>query len=654
MVVRPIGLRACAAMLFSAFVLLSGLACGKSAARKAAEATTFDVSGTVKYTRIPVHYDANGVPTGYETDSSTFVSAAARGVVVRVFQKKPQIGTDYQSVDVWTLVGTTTTDSDGKYAVNGSALKGYPTFVELASVATQAVSPASVITLIADPAGVYSTSRILDRPIYAQRKALDGTVSSGDPTHASLGTASATVDFTVGLDDPWMVVGQKWWIPASSSFAMPETVAAGSRVVGILDSFYVFGQVYGNCVPTSTSGALDLHYRPGLTARRGTFVEYNPELLPLSWDGSAYHYLGAVAGGGTLDGTVQQDDAFNTNVLYRMLGRNMVYGQRKTAVLPDGNPATSLAPDLVLVEGFGDAMAAEMVKSPYLCGPTPATRFTAVRDIRDLSALTPAQISGFSAPAITALTWDLALINTKITAPGTATAWKDITPINLLRFYTLLAPTADSGTATVTTDCVSLFTQLARLQEDKGSADNSDLKTFFTDAVLTPLCAKYNVTWSGKDNAILPKYTQTWGIDPDTLVTPFPTFTMSMAQAVKTRRYDITYPAGTAVETAVDAYPNTSYDEVRYARFALTSDRAYTLRVTTVPALPAGAQIEVRLDGDAQQTYLFPKLSSQALTLAGNPSDFSTPTWHTLRIRILSPDVQVPGTQVTIHLEKKN
>jgi len=648
------GLRACAAYLFSALLLLTGMACGKSASEKAAEAATFDITGTVKFGRVPVHYDATGIPTGLETDPALITSTAARGIDVRVYQLKPQYDANYQEVKVWTLVGSTATNSEGKYNIPGLATKGYPTFVEVTSIATQAVSPASTITVMADPKGVYSDAQVTERPIYVLRKALDGTTSDTDPVHSTVGNAAATVDFTVGQDDKWMVVHPKWYTPPVASYTMPETVAVGSRVLAILDSCYAFGQVYGNCVPTNGNGVLDLHYRPGLTVKRGTFVEYNPSLLPRSWDGSTYHFFGSIAGGGTLDGTPQQDDAFNLNVLYQMLGRNAVYSQGKSAVVPAGVPTPSLAPDLVLVEAFGDAMAAALCHSPYLCGATPATRFTAVRDIRDLSGLSAAQITPFSAQAVTAMCWDMMLINTAITAPGDYTAWKTINPVNLVRFYTLVRPSATSGVNTVATDCPSLFTQMARLQEDKSSSDNSDLKTFFTDAVLTSLGSKYHFTWAGKDDAVLPRYTQTWGIDPDTLVTPFPTLSMSMAAATKIKRYEVSYVGGNAVESAVDAYPNNSYDEVRYARFALTTDRSYILRVTTVPALPAGAQVEVRLEGDSRQIYLFPKNDSVELSLLGNPADLSSPRWHRVRVRILSPDVQVLGTQVTIHLEKKN
>lgn len=655
MVVRPMRLRACATMLFSALLLLAGVACGKSASEKAAAATTFDISGTVKYGRVPVHYNASGVPTGLETDASQITSSVARGLNVRVYQLKPQFDADYKEVKVWTLVGSATTSSEGKYLVTGLVKKGYPTFVELASVATQAVSPSSTISIIADPKGVYSDARITERPIYVLRKALDGTTSDTDPVHNTTGTSAVTVDFTVGQDDKWMVVHPKWYSnPVAETYPMPETVGAGSRVLAILDSFYAFGQVYGNCVPSSTSTPLDIHYRPGLTVKRGTFVEYNRSLLPLSWDGSSYHFFGAVAGGGDLDGVAQQDDAFNTNVLYQLLGRNNEYGQGHSAIVPSGVPTTSLAPDLVLVEAFGDAMAAGLCSTPYLCGPTPATRFTAVRDIRDLSALSADKVGPYSAPAITALAWDMMLINTSITAPGDFTAWKTINPLNLVRFYSQLPPTETTNSVTVATDCPSLFTQLARLQEDKTSTDNSDLKKFFPDSVLVSLGAKYNFTWINKDDGVRPRHTQTWGIDPDTKVTPFPTLTMSMDGAEKVRRYDVSYAGGSGVETVVDAYPNNSFDEVRYARFALTIDRNYVLRVTTVPALPPGAQIEVRLDGDAQQTYLFPKNDSVEITLLGHPADLSTPLWHGARVRILSPDVKVLGTQVTIHLEKKN
>jgi len=654
MVVRHYGLRACAAMLLAAFVLGAGLGCAKkSLAEKAAESTEFKISGTVTYTRVPMHYDANGVPTGLETDPALFTTVPARGLKVRIFQVRKETLPDYTVKDVWTLVSQATTSSTGLYTANLGVLKNYLTFVEVEGQMTQPTTPASLVTLGADPDGVYSTKQIIDRPVYVIRKSIDGSSSTTNATPAAVGTTDVVVNFAIGLNDPWMVVLPTWWVPYESTFPFPETVAAGSRIPAILDSFYEFNNNIGNAVPSSAVAELALHYRPGLSTRRGTFVEWRPTLLPKSYDGSTYRYMGSVCGGGTIDGVPQPDDAFDQATLYALMGRNAILGQGKTNILPTGVPATSLAPDLALVEGFGDAIAATLLERPYLPSGAGSNRYATVRDIRDLSKLTASQIGPFSAPAITALTWELALINGGITSPGTVSTWPNMTALNFTRMYSGLYPTMTSGTATIATDTTSLYTQLARLQESRTAADNSDLKTFFGDAVLTPLCAKFNIPWTTAADAILPKYTVNWGADPDSLATPLPSFTLSMSSAAKIKRYFL--DAGN-VEQAADYYPNNSRGEVLYAMSAWSLDRTYSFRVTTVPALPAGASIEVVIDGDIANAYLFPSGAATVYPLAikGNPADLTTPNWHRFRIRMLSPTTLVSDTQVTIHLDKVN
>ncbi|BDU71004.1 hypothetical protein [Mesoterricola silvestris] len=654
MVVRHFGLRACAAMLLAAVMLGAGLGCArKSLAEKAAESPEYKISGTVTYTRVPLHYDANGVPTGLETDPSLFTSLPARGLKIRIFQARPQTLDDFTVKDVWTLVAQATTGSTGEYAASLGVKKNYLTFVEVEGMMTQPSTPASTVTLMADPEGVYSTRQIMDRPVYVMRKSLDGSTSATNATQSAVGTADTVVNFSIGLNDPWMVVLPTWYSPYQTSFPYPETVAAGSRIPAILDSFYEFNNNIGNAVPSATATDLAMHYRPGLSTRRGTFVEWRPNVLPKSFDGSTFRYMGSICAGGTLDGVAQPDDAFDTGTLYALMGRNAIFGQGKTNIVPTGVPATSLAPDLALVEGFGDAMAVTLLEHPYLPAGSGTNRYATVRDIRDLSALSPSQIGPFSAPAITALTWELALINGGITSPGTPATWANMTALNFTRMYSGLNPTMTSGTATISTDITSLYTQLARLQESKGTADNSDLKNYFQDSVLTPLCARFNIPWTTAADAILPKYTVNWGADPDSLATPLPSFTLSMGAAAKVKRYSLD---AANVEQVTEIYPNNSKGEVLYAMAAWSLDRTYTFRVTTVPALPAGASIEVVLDGDINNPYLFPSGADTVYPLAmkGNPSDLTTPNWRRFRIRLLSPATLVSDTQVTVHLDKVN
>ncbi len=651
MVVRPSGLRACAAMLISAVVLCAGLGCHKSSSSSTSTSTTLTVTGKVTFTRIPIHRDAAGVPTGLETDSSTFVTTyISRGLALRFFQLRPQVNPDYTTTYVWTQVAAATTDTDGKYTA--TVPKDYETFAEISAQITEPVSPSSTVNIVSDPQGVYSQKLITDRTTYVIRKALDGTVSTTDAVHSSMATADTTLDWAVGLNDPWLVVPPKWWSPAKSTFTYPETVAAGSRILGILDSCYEFATTFGNVVPASSAATLDLHYRPGLTTRRGTFIEFNAQAFPKAFDGLSFHYLGSVSAGGTVDGVAQGDDAFDTGVLYPLLGRATIYGQRKTNIIPTGYPATSLAPDLALIEGFGDVMAAALQKHPYLPAGPSGNRYGTLRDIRDLSALPASQIGPFSAPAISALTWELILHAQGLPTPGTKTDWDKIAALDMYRLYVGLNPTTTVGTATVVVDTVSIYTQLARLQESKASTDALDLKTLFTDAYLVPICARFNIPWTTAADAILPKYTTNWGIDPNTLFSPLPTATFTMSGATKIKRY---YLDDNGLEQSVDYYPNNSHGEVAYTLFAMSLDATYNLKAKTVPDLPAGAAIELVLDGNLLEPKLFTPggATSFPLTLKGS-ADLTTPTYHSFRIRMLSPTTLVSDTQVTVQLEKTN
>ena len=395
---------------------------------------------------------------------------------------------------------------------------------------------------------------------------------------------------------------------------------AGSRITAILDTFYTFTYVFGNGLPLGSSSELDLHYRPGVSTRRGDFVEYNPLAFPMAWDGAEYHYFGSLNGGGTIDGVATSDDAFDNPSILPLLGRNFLFAQHKSYLIPTGIPTTSLTPDLAVLEGLGDGMAVVLNQSPYLGGPNPANRYSPPRDIRDLGALAPDQIGPFSAPTLTALTWDLMLTNMGIPAPGTPTQWNTIVANNLIRFFNLLSPTrAEGSNPSVVTDCVSIYTQLARLQESQRLGESSNLAASFPDSVLQPLTATYNIPWTTAANAIVPRFTINWGNEPNSLANPLPVTTFSMGQAVEINRYAL--DAG-GVEQATLFYPNNSKGEVAYVIFSCSHDHTYNLSVSTVPAMPAGSSIEVVVDSLLEQPYLFSAGTSApvSLVLAGGSS----------------------------------
>ena len=115
-----------------------------------------------------------------------------------------------------------------------------------------------------------------------------------------------------------------------------------------------------------------------------------------------------------------------------------------------------------------------------------------------------------------------------------------------------------------------------------------------------------------------------------------------------------TVPDPDPANTTGLVYPNCSQGEVAYATLSLQLDEAYKLYLETVPALPAGAAIEVAVDGADRPPLLTSTRAGDAVTtvLRGNPDDTTKPAWHYLRFRLLDPAAVVPDVQVTVHLEK--
>ena len=647
-------LRACAAMLLLAGLLGLGLGCkGKS------HDSGTTVEGTVTYLRTPLHVGADGVPTGLETDASLNVSLPARGVQVRAYQGISQVDAYGNQSTAWVLSGTTTTDIYGYYKIGGLTV-GCSTFVELDSIATGTYP----IRIVGDPDGIASALPEPSRVIYSQRFGVDGVTSATSPSTpvATPGTAlerASVVNINVGLNDDWILMPLNWNTPSTNPNFSCTKLNAGSRVMAILDSAYTFSYVYGNAAP----GALDLHYRPGIRNPRGSFVEYDTTLYPKAYDDKTLHYFGSIAGTTTVGGTTYEGDAFYEGVLFPIFGRNNLFGQKMCTPLPTAERLTSLTPPLAVVDGLADVMAASLLQSPYLPdtslldtlvqnpAPVPPARYPA-RDIRDLSAFDAAtQLDEFSVPNIRALGWQMTLQANLITAPGLPSDWLTITSPSLLRLFKLIQPdtiTTTLGNNTVISGVNSLLVQMGRMQEGQTSLDTVNLAGYFPDqgGVMSNLLSSFHIAWP--TTAAIPNYTLNWGADPDTLATALPSFTLSMAKARKVKVFD---PA-TSVESEV--YPNVSNGEVQTAMFSLSVDKTYNLSLATVPALPAGATLEVTLDAKGQinqGVYLFGDTNPRVITLNGNYNDLTTPMWHYLQIRLLSPSTLQPDLQVTLKLD---
>ena len=293
---------------------------------------------------------------------------------------------------------------------------------------------------------------------------------------------------------------------------------------------------------------------------------------------------------------------------------------------------------MAVLEGLPDTMTATLMGSPYLPDTSLPARFPC-RDIRDLSKVTLVNLpnaGAYSAPTIAALGWAMTLDANGIPAPGWAAEWTAIAPANLLRLFGLVKPYVTLGTLDVTSDVNSIFAQVGRMPEGQTSADSVDLLSYFPDSVLTPLLSPFNMTWSGI--SYLPSFTTDWGKDPNSIPKPLAPFTLSMAQAQQVR----------------GAYPNFSAGEVANYRFTLSVDRSYDLSVTTTPALPAGATLELTMDGStaSQRVYLFggTNPASNRITLSGNFYDPTNPTFHYLQVRLVSPTVLQPDLAVTVNL----
>ena len=531
-----------------------------------------------------------------------------RGALVRVYQAKDETNPDGTKTRVWILPASPTlTDSTGAYSI--TVPQGSDTFVEVTSIFQ--ISNQQV-RLIADPNGINSSLPQTERVIYSARKGADGSAPAANPTPGTPVTANATLNFDLGLND-------KLWIAPSNGFqpttAVVESSTTGSRPFAIGDSFYGFGSIYLS--GTSASSILCLHYRPGLSEARGSFIEFDRSKFPLAYDGGAGHYFGS------LRGAASNDDAWDEGIIFPLLGRYILHLQGQTGLFPPSTPIQDLSPDIAIIEGLAPVMAASALKSPYLADTSGGT--IQVQDVRSLVGVPVAKQTVFSAPNIRAMGWELVLKGNNIVAPGTTATWTAINPAAMVRFFNLISPSDR-------TDISGIYHQLGRLKEAKSGSDPIDLTTIFTDAVLTAVAAPFQITWPRPTTPPLNTFVTDWGNDPNSAT--IGTIPFSMVNAVQVQ----------------GAYPNLSQSEVAYARFALTKDTAYDLKVVSSNGtLPAGGKIEIRLlfaglvstfDGSST-------VNSVRLVLPGNAT---TPVLNPVRIRLLSPSTAVPDFTATVQM----
>lgn len=601
--------RQAAAWLLPVLALGLSTGCGgKKSNSTATTASTVTIKGKVTYVRRPLLKSPAGIPTGLETDTAKFQTLPARGVVVRAWESKSQKLSDGTTQNVWVVVNNAVTDAEGSYSFG--LTKGNTFFLELLS--RQPVSLGSGIRIVADQ--IASAVNIVDRPLYTLRKGLDGASATLTPGTAA--TADATVDFAVGLNDNWLLGYEQ---NTRVLDAAAESAGTGSRPLAILDSAFGFAVTYGRA---SVAVPLDLHYQVGVSDPKGSFIEYDQTVYPQSVDGfmALRHIFGSVKG------AASDDDAFDEGVLFPLFARN---GLSLTAsgFHPVATMVPDLSPDLAVLEAFADAMAANQLKSPYLADTHAGG--ANYRDVRDVMGLTGAQLTPFAVPALRALSWDIVLKANNLPNPGTVTDWDKITPATSLRFFT---PSATLDSSNRTSDVTNIFHQVGRLQEARTATETADLAAIFTNAVLTPMLATYNLTWPRPAvPALYGTFLQDWGTDPKSTVAALPTQTFSMAKAVQVN--------GT--------YPNLSSGEVVFARYLLTKDTAFLMSLNLPAPLPAGTQIAVVLN---RTTYHFDNANTPIrLTQSGNAT---SPALYTLSMRLLSPTtLQAGPIQAALRLD---
>ncbi len=626
-----------------AIVLLAvALACGGNSGDSTTASTTATITGTVTFSRVPLATDANGVPTGLKDASvaANLQSLPARGVAMRAYQKIEQTLPDGSKELRWIVVRTAIADAAGKYSL--VVTKDRPTMVEV--LGSFAGGGSILVHVIAEPTGINSTTTALDRLRYALRKAANGTAPANNNTPNSVITADAVVDFSVGLNDEWWLVNPAFNLatteaPLTDQAVLETSVAgrtaglgSGSRILGIGDTIATFVTLYGSATP---GASLDLHYWPGLSEPRGSYVEYDTSLFPQSYDMSTgkHHFFGSLRGG------FDNDDAWDEGVIMPLLARNFLFASSlgrtftvaASPLIPAGTALSDLVPDMARLEGLAEVMAANALKSPYLAD-TQGTTLVSMVDIRDTSALSPSQLSPYSAPAIRALGWEIVLKANKLPSPGVAADWAKIDPLATGRFFLAPALTKAATTTSPARDVepLSIYNQLDRLKEAKAGTEPVDLAGIFTDPVLTSLATPFGITWPRPTTGAYASFVADWGTDP---TTPFPTMTLSMAKAIQVN----------------GAYPNLTPGEVFYTGFSLNADKRCTLTATITPALGPDSKLEVDLPWMVRTfTFTGSGGATEALTIPVNST--LVPYYHPVRLRLKSPTNLQPDVVVTLAL----
>jgi hypothetical protein len=619
--------------------------------------STATISGTVTYLRVPLVKDAQGVPTGLAdaSNASNLQSLPAQGIVIRIYQQVAETNPDGSTKNAWILAQSSTTSSTGAYAA--TVPTGRATMVEVTSSFN---GGSQGIQLIAESQGINSTTPVSDRMWYALRKAADGSSPAG--TNANIPTSvlagDSVVNFSVGLNDEWWIynpsITSSTGVPPFIDQAVLETtvpgrtpgLGTGSRVLAIGDTIASFVTAYGTASPGTI---LYLHYWPGLDSG-GSYVEYDRSRIALSLASSSYF--------GTLRGGPANDDAWDPGVILPMLARNVLYAANLVRtfsvplnpLFPPGAPLSSLSADMARIEGLAQAMAANVLQSPYLAdtqAPDASGKTLAsLVDIRDTSSLSPAQLTPTTAPAIRAFAWEVILKANSLPTPGLPSDWATINALAAARFFMAPGfPTNGGTTATTTThdfEPLNLYSQITRLKELKATTEPADLAAIFTDPVLTSVGAPLGITWPRPSTGPYASFVADWGTDPTGTL---PVVVLSMGQATQVSVPNFTAPP---LVSFSPAYPNVSAGEVFYGGFNLSADKRCTLSAAITPALGAGAQLVVDLPM-MPRTFSFTGSGGTTDPIV-LPVSNAVPYYHPIRLRMSSPAALQPDVTVTLSI----
>lgn len=682
-----------------ALVLASVMGCNKSSGSDGSTAAgKVTIKGKVTFDRIPLVRDTNGLPTGLETDPTKYEKdVPARNVIVNLYQKHaipdPAFPDDRTKDKIFFGFHGYARTADGAYSFEVPADNEW--MVEVQGSAAGLSTTYQAVNVLGDPAGMSSTVPQQYRLRYCLRKAPDGTAPPTAPgvnhvasSKVSEAMKTAVVDFHVGVSTPWFLSETEYdhsesrivlrMVPAYSPGVVEgsnlnryseagslEPVPSGSRILSILDAFVDVVTYQGSTISSSAVGpdaVLDLHYRPGHSEPKGTYIEWDRSTYPEAWIIDATTGLPAPTGQstavdtrtgqhhyfGSIRGAAANDDAWDRGPLTLLAAKAHLFLQARIGgfyaqqsplgpytPLPLGTLRTHQDPQMALVEGMPYGLTAIIQKNPYIADTStgPVTWI----DVRDMTALPASDRTPFSGAFLPPLMWEMALKAQTITSPGTPTTWSGILPSVILPFVTL----RDSGDYR---EPINFYTQLRTMQS---TLPGQTTASPFTDAGLQDLFQALgvpagNIPWPRPATGPLAALATNWGENPSSLTapsTPIQPFVLSMAQAV----------------AVGGVYDNTSRGEIQYARFSILPTRTYALSVDLPGGPLTGGQVEVTLigartpDGQMIKTYTFTQSSPSPIPFTFQAINGVPSNWM-VRVRMLSPTTLQPDTTVKVSL----